>query len=112
GLGDRFLQHVERTRVLAYLVPLEAADPQAAYDLLRSEAGRYSPALAAKPHIVVLSKNDLLGADQPVPRIYAPDASAVLSISAVANRGLSELKERLWSLLAAERADVEPDPIE
>ena len=37
GLGLRFLQHVERTRVLAFLVPLDAPDPQAVYDRLRDE---------------------------------------------------------------------------
>src|SRR5436853_5307567 len=50
GLGDRFLQHVERTRVLAYLLPLDDPDTQATYDLLRREAAAYDPALAAKPH--------------------------------------------------------------
>src|SRR5213594_446961 len=49
GLGDRFLQHVERTRVLACLVPLDADDVQGVYDMLRSEAAAYSPTLAAKP---------------------------------------------------------------
>ena len=48
GLGLRFLQHVERTRVLALLVPLDAQDPQARYDKLRNEIQRYSPALTEK----------------------------------------------------------------
>ncbi|HUL48374.1 MAG TPA: GTPase ObgE, partial [Gemmatimonadales bacterium] len=60
GLGLRFLQHVERTRALAVLVPLDAPDPQATYDLLMREAALYSPELAAKPQVVVLSKRDLL----------------------------------------------------
>ena len=60
GLGDRFLQHVERTRMIAYLVPVDAPDPQAVYDLLRSEARQYGEELANKPHIVVLTKTDLL----------------------------------------------------
>ena len=42
GLGLKFLQHVERTRVLAFLVPLDAEDPQAVYDQLRSEVRQYS----------------------------------------------------------------------
>ena len=45
GLGFRFLQHVERTRVLAFLVPLDSEDPQATYDRLRSEVRQYSSAL-------------------------------------------------------------------
>src|SRR4026208_1055706 len=50
GLGFRFLQHVERTRVLAFLVPLDSEDPQGTYDRLRTEGRLYSRALAAKPH--------------------------------------------------------------
>ena len=48
GLGFRFLQHVERTRVLAFLVPLDSEDPQATYRRLRQEIAAYSPALAQK----------------------------------------------------------------
>ena len=59
GLGLRFLQHVERTRILAVLVPINSPDPQATYDLLRKEAAAYSKELAAKPHVVVLTKADL-----------------------------------------------------
>src|SRR6266446_1899447 len=59
GLGLRFLQHVERTRAVAVLVPVDSPDPQATYDLLRGEAAAYSKELAAKPHVVVLTKADL-----------------------------------------------------
>lgn len=107
GLGDRFLQHVERTRVLAYLIPADAEDPQAVYDLLRAEARAYGGGLTEKPHIVVISKTDLLGPDAP-PSINAPDAAGVLAISAAARRGLDELAETLWRLA---RADLPPaDP--
>jgi GTP-binding protein len=99
---------VERTRVLAYLVPLDAPDPQATYDMLRHEAAAYSATLAAKPHVVVLTKADLLPAGGPPPVVRAPDASAALTVSAVAHSGLPELVERLWAavreVLAAERA--------
>jgi GTP-binding protein len=104
GLGDRFLQHVERTRVLAYLVPLDREDVKQGYEMLRAEAGAYSDALAEKPHIVVLTKSDLWPPDRPLPELEAPEARGVLAISAVARRGLDELKESLWRLLAEERA--------
>ena len=48
GLGLQFLRHVERTRLLVLMVPLDAPDLEAAYAMLRAEAGRFSPALAAK----------------------------------------------------------------
>jgi len=99
GLGDQFLQHVERTRVLAYLVSLEQEDPQAAYERLRAEVRLYSDLVARKPHLVVLTKRDLLGPDASLPTLRAPDAAAVLAISAVAQQGLDALTERLWRLL-------------
>lgn len=99
GLGDRFLQHVERTRVLAYLVPLDVEDPQESYDMLRREAAAYDRALYERPHLVVLTKSDLLPDDAAPPEIDAPKAERVLTISAAANRGLDELRETLWKLL-------------
>src|SRR5512143_3800946 len=56
GLGLKFLRHVERTRVLAFLVPLDSPDVQAGYDKLRAEVEQYSPELAKTPHVVLLTK--------------------------------------------------------
>jgi GTP-binding protein len=108
GLGDRFLRHVERTRALAYLIPLDAPDPQATYDLLRAEAAAYSSALPGKAHVVVFTKLDLLPPEASVPTIRAPQAGGVLAISAVARRGLDALVEALWRLLAAQ-PEADPD---
>ena len=108
GLGDRFLRHVERTRVLAYLIPLEGEDPQATYELLRREATAYSPWLTRKPHVVVFTKQDLLPPDAPLPTLEAPEAEGVLGISAVSRAGLEALTKALWRLLAAQ-PEVEPD---
>jgi GTP-binding protein len=111
GLGDQFLQHVERTRVLAYLVPADSPNPQAGYDMLRAEARAYSETLADKPHVVVLTKTDLVESGAPRPAVTATEARAVLAISAVTRRGVTELCERLWAVvqeaLAAEQA-LEP----
>jgi len=108
GLGDRFLRHVERTRVLAYLIPLDGGEAQATYDLLRREAEAYSPALARKPHVVVFTKQDLLSGSVPLPPLEAPDAVGVLAISAVARQGLGTLVETLWRLIAAQ-PEAEPE---
>ncbi len=113
GLGLTFLQHVERTRALAYLVPLDAPDPQATFDQLRREVALHSAALAAKPHVVVLTKRDLHADDDPLPVLDAPDARAALVVSAVTGRGIEDLKESLWQLVrdlrADEAADEDPD---
>jgi GTP-binding protein len=104
GLGFRFLQHVERTRVLAFLIPLDSEDPQAAYERLRHEVRQYSETLAEKEHVVILTKRDLLPAGATMPEIDAPDAAAVLAVSSAAGQGIEELKEYLWKQVEQARA--------
>lgn len=99
GLGLTFLQHVERTRTLAYLVPLDAEDPQAIFDQLRHEVAQYSERLATKPFVVVQTKRDLLPDDAELPLLDAPDARARLVVSSVSGQGLEELREALWQLV-------------
>jgi GTP-binding protein len=99
GLGLRFLQHVERTRAVAVLVPVDSADPQATYDLLRREAALYSPELAGKPHVVVLTKTDLTPPDSRLPTIRTEAGAPVVPISAVSRAGLPDLLEVLWKTL-------------
>src|SRR5436189_1419944 len=100
GLGLKFLQHVERTRVIAVLVPLDSPDPQATYELLLREAASYSPELASKPHIVVLTKLDLLpGTPLGLPAIRTQAGAPVVAISAVTGAGVPELLETLWQSL-------------
>ncbi|MEO8448654.1 MAG: GTPase ObgE [Gemmatimonadota bacterium] len=114
GLGLQFLRHVERTRVLAFLVPLDSPDPNQTYRQLRNEVRLHSEALYAKPHMVVLSKRDLLPDDATVPEIDAPEAIAVLTVSAAGRLGLEEFIQAVWRLVEAERAEdrTETDGIE
>jgi GTP-binding protein len=110
GLGDQFLQHIERTKVLAYLVSCEHEDITAAYRRLRDEVRAYSPLVARKPHIVVVTKMDLYPSGHELPAVDAPEAMAVLPISAAAQRGIDAVLERLWQVLRATDAeDAEPD---
>ncbi|MGH7717928.1 MAG: GTPase ObgE [Gemmatimonadaceae bacterium] len=102
GLGLQFLRHIERTRLLAFLVPIDALDWQTEYDGLREEVSRYSPELASKPHCVVFTKMDLWGDDE-IPPIEAPDAFAVYAISAAGRTGLDTLLAGWWSELLALR---------
>jgi GTP-binding protein len=104
GLGLKFLQHVERTRVLAFLVPLDAEHPQQVYDQLRHEIESYSEDLYAKPHVIVLTKRDLLEASAALPAIHAPDASGQIAISSAAGTGLDNLKEFLWRFVETAKA--------
>jgi len=106
GLGLQFLRHVERTRVLAFLIPIDAMDWQQEYDDLRREVEAYSRELARKPHCVVFTKLDLLGEDF-APPIEAPDAFGSFAISAAARTGLDPLLAGWWSQLLGMRKSAE-----
>jgi GTP-binding protein len=110
GLGFRFLQHVERTRVLAFLIPLDSDDPQAAYERLRHEVRQYSETLAEKEHVVILTKRDLLPSGTALPHIDAPEAALVASISSAAGQGIEELKEYLWKQVEQAKASKATEP--
>ncbi|HSJ31184.1 MAG TPA: GTPase ObgE [Longimicrobiales bacterium] len=109
GLGHRFLRHIERTRTLAYLIPLDIEDVQAEYELLRGELRRYSEELADKPHCIIITKTDVLAPGEEPPRIDAPDAWGQFAISSVARRGLTELLEALWLRVRDVVAEEEPE---
>jgi GTP-binding protein len=104
GLGLKFLRHVERTRVLAFLLPLDGSDIQVTYDKLRAEVEQYSGELAKTPHVVLLSKRDLLPEGDPLPELDAPEAQGILAISSAAGMGLEDLKEYLWKFVESAKA--------
>jgi GTPase len=109
GLGLQFLRHIERTRILAFLVPIDALDWQAEYDQLRREIEAYSTELAEKPHCVVFTKMDLLGDDEPPP-IDAPDSFGSFAVSAAGRVGLDNLLSGWWSrLLEIKKLSVRRD---
>jgi GTP-binding protein len=98
GLGLQFLRHIERTRMLAFMVPVDSMDWQAELDQLRAEIEAYSQDLAQKPFCVVFTKMDLLG-DDPPPPIEAPGAFAIVAISAAGRKGLEPLLSTWWEQL-------------
>ncbi|HUQ80902.1 MAG TPA: GTPase ObgE [Gemmatimonadaceae bacterium] len=106
GLGLQFLRHIERTRVLAFLIPIDAMDWQQEYDELRREVSAYSEELAGKPHCVVFTKLDLLG-EEFIPPIEAPNAFGSFAISAAARTGLDTLLAGWWRQLLGMRKAVE-----
>ena len=113
GLGHQFLRHIERTRTLVIMVPLDAEDPGAEYMALRDELEAYSPDLAQRPHCLVLSKADLLAPGDEAPVLEVPDAWGVFLVSAVSRVGLDALLEALWrktqEVVHAERAPDEEE---
>jgi len=104
GLGHKFLQHIERTRVLAYLIPLDSEDVQAVYRRLRRELREYSALLHDKPHLIVLTKSDLIPPGDPIPVVEAPEARGTMVLSSAARLGLEPFTSKLWDLVTEARA--------
>jgi len=105
GLGDTFLRHIERTRVILHLVdlfPMEGQPtPDEAYRIIRHELTEYSPALATKPELVVANKLDLTNEAKPAELAALAEAIGreVMPVSAVSGRGLDAVNDRLWQML-------------
>src|SRR5687767_14060278 len=105
GLGLQFLRHIERTRLLAFLIPIDAMDWQAEYDQLRHEVAAHSEELARRPHCVVFTKMDLFGEDY-LPPIETEGAFATFAVSAAGRTGLDGLLASWWSELLSMKQSI------
>lgn len=93
GLGLRFLRHIERTRVLIFILAADE-NPQGAYSTLCSELRAWNPELVQRPRLVVVNKMDLVRK-----KPFIRGEKEVLYISALKGDGLDELKKRLSTLV-------------
>lgn len=104
GLGDQFLRHIERTRVLVHLIDvgaalLEGGDLMRDYETIRSELGRYQPALLKRPEVIALNKIDLTPDPRALDELEAPlraQGHEVLRISGVTGQGVEKI---VWAML-------------
>jgi GTP-binding protein len=106
GLGDRFLGHVERCRVLLHLIDGTGEDAGAAYKTVRAELAAYGQGLADKPEIVALNKADALSADeikQQTARLKRAAKKAPFIISAVSGEGVPEVLRALVAVIEKTR---------
>ncbi|MCC7020838.1 MAG: GTPase ObgE [Ardenticatenales bacterium] len=103
GLGDRFLRHVERTRLLLHLVDGSAADPVADYRTINAELAASSPALAARPQVVAVTKLDLPDVEDRLPELRdaltAAGATDVHGISALTMIGVDDVLRHVHRLV-------------
>jgi len=117
GLGDEFLRHIERTRVILHVVDVGSdhsdVTPVAAYRTIREELRKYSQALADKDEVIVGNKIDLPEGDARAAELAEALGKQVLPISAVAGRGLPAMLERLWQVVSDRRKadETEPEPV-
>ena len=98
GLGFRFLRHIERNSVLLFMVPADTSRSiKEEYEILKNELQEYNSELMQKPHLLAITKSDML--DQELKTEMEADLPNVPSIfiSAVAQQGITELKDMLWT---------------
>jgi GTP-binding protein len=103
GLGLRFLRHIERNSLLLFMVPGDTDDIRKEYEILLNEVKTFNPELLDKQRVLAITKTDLL--DEELQQMLAedlPDDLPHVFISAVANKGLMELKDILWLALNSE----------
>lgn len=102
GLGDKFLRHIERTRILIFLIdiaPLEGTDPFETLQILRKELTSYSETLGKKDYIIAANKMDLTDAEANLAKFRAQVDRPIYPISGVTGKGIAELLYAVVSLL-------------
>jgi len=100
GLGLRFLRHIERNSVLLFMIPADSDDIKKEYKVLLKELKTYNPELVHKTRMLAITKSDML--DELMMKQMMkllPKDLPVCFISAVAQTGLSELKDMVWKAL-------------
>jgi GTPase len=108
GLGDRFLGHVERCRVLLHLIDGTGDDAAAAYKTIRAELAAYGHGLAEKPEIVALNKADALGESEikdQLARLKRAAKKTPFVISAVSREGVQDVLRALYSVIEQARGE-------
>jgi len=103
GLGFRFLRHIERNSVLLFMVPADTSRTiKEEYKILKNELQEFNPELMQKPHLLAITKSDML--DEELKAEMQKDLPKVpfIFISSVAQQGITELKDMLWKAINEE----------
>lgn len=114
GIGDRFLGHIERCRILVHLIDATGDDPVAAWRTVENELAEYGAGLPDKPQIIALNKGDLLDEElmaDVASQLTAAGAGQILPISGATGEGLDKVLGRVLEELPAktgvEKSDSE-----
>jgi GTP-binding protein len=109
GLGDRFLGHTERCRVLLHLIDGTGEDAGADYKTVRTELKAYGQGLAEKPEIVVLTKIDSLTPEAikaQTAKLKKACKKAPMLMSSASRQGVPDVLRALWKVIASDRVDA------
>lgn len=102
GLGDRFLKHIERTRVIAHVIDMggyEMRDPYEDYMTINEELKNFKEDLLQKPQIIIANKMDIEGAKERLKKFKEKVKLPIYEVSAATNQGLGEVIEVLADML-------------
>ncbi|MCV6628797.1 MAG: GTPase ObgE [Flavobacteriaceae bacterium] len=103
GLGHYFLRHIERNSILLFMIPADSKNIASEYQILLDELRRYNPEMLDKNRLLAITKSDML--DEELEAELTQEVQEALNevpflfISAVAQKGLQELKDKLWEML-------------
>ena len=112
GLGDEFLRHIERTRILVHVIDGNGSDPVEDYFRIRDELRLFDESLTAKPEIIAFNKLDIPGVDDAFELCrdeLAGTAASVRSISAAGRIGLAELLYDVAEALSTAREEAQAE---
>ena len=110
GLGHDFLRHVERTKILLFLLDLGDEDPAETHRMLEDELARYSQAFAGRPRVIALNKADITENRERIELVSAQFENPPFILSGATGEGIEPLLEHLWTLvdrLRQEEAEIE-----
>ena len=102
GLGDRFLKHIERTRVIAHVIDMggyEMRDPYEDYMTIQEELKNFKESLLQKPQIIIANKMDIEGAKERLEAFKKKVNLPIYEVSAAMNQGLDQVIEVLADML-------------
>ena len=100
GLGHQFLRHIERNRILLFLIDILEPNPQDVFDKLSNELSSFNDTLMDKPKLVIRTKRDTMDKVEDLEN-WNDFSEEYIDISSVSNVGLDTLKDRLVSFLSS-----------
>lgn len=110
GLGDKFLKHIQRTRVIAHIIDmsgLEGRDPLEDYETINKELKDFDEKLILKPQVLIANKMDLEGAKENLERFKEKYNVPVYEVSAITNKGLDKVLVKI----ADELDNIKEEPL-
>lgn len=112
GIGDRFLGHIERCRVLIHLIDINGTDPAEALEIIEDELAAYGNGLDEKPRLIALNKVDTVDrelVDAFIKELKAAGAKKVFPISGATGKGMDALLDAVLEYLPAATVTERPD---